>query len=322
MNLPKLTLVVTDYDFIAPLALGDVKAEGLDLRVERENAANAIDRPMSDPTVVAGEISFARHVARIAASDPSWVGIPFFLRRGFRHRTFYVRRGSPTRNFGDLDGKRIGVADWPATGNTWGRAVLRDHGVEINHVKWMLGTIDGAPSKRPHGTLPPFVQPVPAGRALRDLLINGEVDALMWGFEPKGFYDPESPIVRLVPDFRRVEQDYYRRTGIYPGLHLLGIRREVFDRDPGMARSLYSAVDRSKTLWQKNRLYLAETTPWMLADIEETTALMGKDLNPSGLEPNRTMIQKFCDELFAQGLAPRRVDATEVFSEMERVAGS
>lgn len=313
-----LTLAIRNYDYIGPLACGDVTAEGIDLKLDRDNAT-AMERAATDPSIQAGERSFSRHLLGLVAGDRSFIGIPIFTYCGFRHRCFYIRRNSNLRDFKDLEGKRIGLDAWPATGNTWCRAAMREQGVSIERIRWWVGPLDrGAPDQWT-SSLPAYVQPVAPGQTLRNMLLAGELDALMLSYVPKGFYEPDSPLVRLYPDYRHVEQEYYRRTGVYPVFHIVAIRRETFERYPWVARSLYLALDRSRAIWQETRREFAETTPWALADMEEASALMGGDWQPNGVEPNLRAMQTLCDEQFAQGLSPKRLDATTVFTEFEQV---
>lgn len=313
-----VTVVAKDYDHLAPLACGDVVAEDLDLKLDRDTPG-ALDRTLNDPAVQVGELSFARHLARLSRDDQSFVGIPIFPTRAFRQRCFFIRRDSGLRELKDLAGKRIGTNEWPATGNTWSRALLREQGVSIEGINWLVGSIDGPPSGRSQGDLPPHVKENTTDRSLRDLLVGGQLDALMCPTPPKGFYDADSPVVRLIPDYRRAELEYLRRTGLYPAHHIIGIRRELFDREPWVAQSLYRALDESKMRWQQSRRRLAETTPWLLNEIEDVTAILGEDWQPSGVEPNRTMVQALCDELQAQGLLARPLAEAGVFAELEKV---
>ena len=151
------------------------------------------------------------------------------------------------------------------------------------------------------------------------MLLVRDLDALMCPWPPKGFYEADSPIVRLIPDYRAAEQAYYLRTGLYPGQHIVGIRRELVERDPWIVRSVYQALDEAMKLWIEWRWHLAETTPWMLADFEETAALMGRNWQPNGVEANRKVIQAMCEEQYAQGLVATPDDPTDVFAEFEQV---
>ena len=314
----KLKLVTKDYGFYAPLACGDVVAEGIDLTFERDTP-NALDRTLADPSIDIGELSLSRQLARLVAGDLSFVGIPVFPQRVFRHRCFFVRRDSGLNSFEQLAGKRIGCNEWPATGNTWSRAILPLHGVKIEGISWLVGSIDGKPSNRPQGNLPAHVKAV-ADRTMLSMLLAGELDALMCPHPPKGFDEPDSPVVRLVPNYRQAEMDYYRRTGIFPTMHVIGVRRPVYEKHPWVLTSIFKALDDSKKLSQKSRRQLSDTTPWLIAEIEDATALFGQDYFPYGIEQNRKVVQALCDEQFAQSLVSERVDATIAFPEFEAVA--
>jgi 4,5-dihydroxyphthalate decarboxylase len=237
--------------------------------------------------------------------------------RGFRQRALYTLKGSGITSIQDLVGKRVGTNEWPATGNTWSRAMIREAGVAIESIKWTVGFIGGASAGRPQGNLPPYVTDATGGRSLTDMLLDGELDVLM-SQTPNEFYNEGSPIVRVFPDFRKAEQDYYKRTGIYPAHHLVGIRKELADREPWVLRSLFNALEESKQRWFASRRKLADTTPWVLADIEEATAVIGEDWSPSGVEANAKVTKLLCDELYAQGLIATQVEPTSVFSQFER----
>jgi len=315
---PRITLFVRNYDYLAPLVCRDVTAERMELTIDR-NTAGGLDRTLDDPSVHAGETSFGRYIQRTAAGDRSVVGMPFFVNRAFRHRCFFVRRDSGLHGFGALAHRRVGTDDWRASGNTWSRALLREAGVDIAKMEWWVGGVDGPPAKRPTGPLPPHVHLAAPNRTLHQMLADGELDALMCPEPPQGFYEPHSPIVRLVPNYRQAEREYFRRTGIYPVQHIIVVKRDVFDRDPQVATHLYAALERSKTTWQRSRRELA-TLPWAFAEIEETTGVMGEDWHPNGVEPNRKVVQAFLDEQLAQGLIPEPCSVDALFSDFQRVA--
>ena len=317
-----ITLVIKDYDYLAPLVCGDVVAEGINLTLDR---VSPITRTVLDPAVTAGELSFSHHLIRMSRGEAAFVGIPVFAYRAFRHRCFFVRRNSDLRRLTDLDGRRVGTNSYPDSGNTWSRAALREAGVRIDRMTWVYGPIEDASAVgsagRPQIPLPENVRPAPPGRALRDMLLDGDLDALMIPTPPQGFYASDSPVRRLVPDYRAAERSYYLRTGLYPAHHIIGLRREVFERSPWVAFTLYAAIERAKLAWQKSRGDLAETTPWLLAEIEEAVALFGEDWQPNGLtETNRGMVKALCEEELAQGLIQRPLDDAGVFAEFERAA--
>ena len=313
-----MTLLTKDYDYLSPLATGDVVPEAMDLQFIR-STADALDRTLSDPGVQAGELSFSRHLIRLSEGDRSFIGLPFFVVRAFRHRCFFVKKGSRLQSLKDLANKRLGTTEWPATGNTWSRAALHEQGVQTSAIQWFVGPIDGPATSRSQGSLPPYARLVAPGRTLREMLLNEDVDAIMVPDPPAGFYETDGAIVRLISDYPQAEREYFRRTGIYPAHHIIGIRKVVFDRAPWVARSLCRALEESKARWLSKIREITEMTPWLLPDIEAAQALIGEDWNPSGVAQNRNMIQTLCDELLAQNLVKKPLDGATVFNEFEMV---
>ncbi|MGH7322930.1 MAG: hypothetical protein ACRELA_25370, partial [Candidatus Rokuibacteriota bacterium] len=309
-----VTLATRDYEFVAPLALGDVAPEGIDLRLVR--AFDALARVAGDPAVHGGEASFSRYVQRLAAGDRGFVGLPIFVMREFRHRSFFVRRDSTLRDVADLAGRRVGMDAWPASGNTWSRALMREAGASIDRVSWVVGPVNpgGVP---PTDVLPAGVEAAPAGRTLTDLVLAGELDAFMWAWTPAGFYDAGSPLRRLYPDYRAAEREYYRRTRIYPAHHIVVLRRDLVDRYPWVVRSIHAAFEQARARADANRQVLHESSAWLLADLEEQAEVLGSDFRPYGYRENCRMVAAFCEEQRAQGLIPAPLDPDAVFAESE-----
>jgi len=320
MSKRTINLVARGYDLLMPLACGDVDVEGVELNLDRKTDMKAF---MADPFFDAGEMSFSQYLIRTAQDEREFVGLPVFLMRGFRHRCFFVLRDSGLNSFQSLVGKRVGTNGWPDTGNTWSRAALREQGVGLDQIDWWVGPVDDPAydsfGQRPALTLPPNVQPLAAGQTLQDMLLAGDLEAMMCPWPPRRSHEPNSPIVRLFPNFREVEQAYARRVGFYPGFHILAVRRGVLERDPWVAHSLYQAFEQARKKAQADRRWLADTSPWLLADFEEAAALFGSDWQPNGVEANLTMIQALCDEEYAQGLISKPLDSTTVFAEFEKL---
>jgi 4,5-dihydroxyphthalate decarboxylase len=309
----ELRLVTKDYDFLAPLACGDVMPERIKLKLDRDTPG-ALDRTLSDPTIQAGELSFSRQITRLSNGDTSFVGIPVFPQRAFRHRCLFVLKGSGLDTIESLAGKRIGCNEWPASGNVWTRAILRSHKVPIDGISWSVGTIDGKPSNRSQGNLPSYVKHV-TDKTLLSMLLAGELDALMCPHPPKGFGEGGNRVTRLLEDFRTAEIDYFRRTGTFPTIHVIGVRRGTYEKNPQVLHDLFHALEASKLHWQARRRQLSETTPWTLMEIETATALFGRDWYPYGVEKNRKDIQQLADELFEEKLTPRHMTVEEIFPE-------
>ena len=313
-----IVLATRDYDFVTPLATGDVVADGLDLTLLR--SFDALQRVGSDPAVHGGEASFSRYVQRFAAGDRSLVGLPIFVMREFRHRSFFVRRDSGLRTIAELAGRRVAMDAWPNSGNTWSRALMREEGVPVDRVRWVVGRVHAQDAPPPADALPPGVEV--SRRPLRDLLLDGDLDVLIWAWTPEGFYDTNGPFRRLIEDYRAAEQAHYRRTRLFPAHHLVVLKRAVVDRHPEVVRAVFGAFEAARARAADTRWKLHESSPWLLEDLEGQLRLMGPRFEPYGLgAENRHMVARFCGEQHAQGLIPRPVDPDSVFAEFEALAG-
>src|SRR5262245_33450038 len=309
-----LRYIGKDYDYLAPLACGDVIADGLDLRLERSAdtmaGGSAQVRFLATPTIESGEYSFSLYLIGLSKGDRSLVGLPFFATRGFRHRCLYVRSDSGLRCARDLEGKRVGLNAWKTTGNTWTRAALREEGVDLNQISWVVGPMDGsgrdAAHHKPQVDLPDNVRPAPPGSTLESMLVAGDLDAMMSPAPPPSYSDGSGRTVRLYQNHRRAEKEYYARTGICPAHHIVVVSPQAVDRDPLVAVKLYDALEKSKQWWQARRHGLAETTPWMEDEIAEATRVFGGDWQPNGVTANARMIEALCREQRVQGLVTRQ----------------
>ena len=313
-NIP-VTLITRNYAYVQPLANGDVRPNGIDLNLIR--TWDALPRvAASSVDVHGGEASFGRYLLAMANGDRSVVGLPIFLMRGFRHRCFFVRADSRLVELSDLRGKRVGINEWPATGNTWARALLRDQGVDTFEVDWVVGQVSAGYKPVPNDALPAGVRR-DSDHLLVDLLRDGGIDAIVCPWPPDGFYDANSGLRRLYPDFAAVEQAYYSRTGIYPGHHIIVLRRDVVEAHPEVVSAVFEAFDQARQLTEAGFRSIAEILPWLLEEIERDTRLIGNDLHPYGVTANSRMIAAFCEEQAAQKLTSNRLDAGLVFAEFE-----
>jgi 4,5-dihydroxyphthalate decarboxylase len=307
-----LTLAIRDYAHVAPLALGDVTIEGVDLTLLR--VFDAPQRVLADPTIDGGEASVSRYLQRVAASDDTFVGLPAFVMRGFRHRCVFVRRGRSLTDLSDLIGRRVGLNEWGATGHAWTRAAFREQGIDLTDVRWFVGRLCPSAPPAPGTSFPSYVETIPDGATLTEHLLAGDLDAILASEPPEGFHPTQGPIVRLFRDFVSAERSYFARTGVEPAHHLVVLRREIAADHPWLPHRLLEALEESRQQAAQTRRLLGDVTPWLLAELEETEALMGAMAGAYGVEPNRAMIASFCAELFAQGLISAPIDAESVFA--------
>jgi 4,5-dihydroxyphthalate decarboxylase len=316
-----IALSCADYARIMPLAIGEVKPRGIALtlvlgsRGSWPARAEMLRRAVQDPAIQGGEWSMAQYLYRIDKGDRRYVGLPVFPLRNFTARDLYVRRGGPIRDPKDLAGRRIGMYSYTASGSIWYRHFLRFVGLDPAAIQWWIGDIDTPWSAPMDTTLPPGVNAPPKGRSLSDMLIAGELEAIYSPPRPEAYHPTAGPLVRLFPDFRPIEQEYFRQTGAFPPQHLIVLRREAWEANRWIAASLteaFSAANDAFTAAQKGFPY---ATPWLEAELEATTTVMGEDFHPYGLEPNRAQIDMFAGEAHRLGLTSRRVTTEEYFAD-------
>jgi 4,5-dihydroxyphthalate decarboxylase len=311
---PKLTLTCADYIRFTPLATGDFRPKDLDLTWLRGERSEMLRRATADPEVDGGEASMLQHLVRLDKGDRSLVALPVFPLRNFTARDIYIRKGdslSPS----DLNGRRVGVYSWAASGSVWYRHFLRDLGLDPAKVKWLVGGADAAVKVSQVAPFPPHVQDAPEGRSLADLLLAGEIDAVFVPIPPRKYQSVDGPIVRLIPDFRPVEKRYFEKTRCYPPQHVVVVRKEVWERDRSIGRRLVSALNECEARFQENQHLFPYASPWLIAEVEETDLLMGRDYFAHGIEKNRAQIDAFCQSAFEDGLTQKRLTAEEYFAE-------
>ena len=263
-----IRLAVRDWDYIVPLALGEVRPKDFNLEVHR--VGTLPEDLASDPLYDAAEVSLSRYSLGRASGDNSIVGVPHFLMRAFRHRCIITSKKSPITRLDQLAGKRIGLTGWQDSGNTWTRALLRREGVGIEDANWFAGRLtDAHPAvDRLAGYgRPGRIEAVPGERPMMELLQEGWLDAVFTPFMPPGFFDARSEFRQLVPDFFRAERDYFDDVGYVPGIHLLGIKPEIVARHPGLPAALSEILDKSARVWLEKRAKYADTTPWLIDEI-------------------------------------------------------
>jgi 4,5-dihydroxyphthalate decarboxylase len=317
MTLP-LTLACGEYDRTIALALGDVRPNGIDLTYLRLPVEETFWRMTRHHEFDAAEMSMSSYLLRRSRGDDAVIAIPVFTSRFFRHSCLFVHADSGIERPEDLKGKRIGVPEYQMTAAVWIRGFLDDdYGVKPTDLTWYRGGLEqpGRVEKLTIDIPDLDLRSIGEDQTLSAMLAAGELDALMGARAPSSFDGVR--VKRIFPDFRTVEADYFRRTGIFPIMHTVVIRRDLLDRQPWVARSLYDAFSAAKDHAMAqigNSVALHATLPWLIAEVEETRALLGDDFWPYGVEPNRETLEALARYSHEQGLAARRVPIEELFA--------
>jgi len=317
-----ISLTCADYARVMPLATGEVKPQGIALtmilssRGSWPGRAEMLRRAVQDPDVQGGEWSLAQYLYRIDKGDRRYVGLPVFPLRNFTARDLYVRRSGPIREPADLAGKRVGMYSYTASGSIWYRHFLRFVGLDPASIEWWIGDVDTAWSSAAlNQTLPPGVHAPAPGRSLSDMLVAGELDAIYSPPRPQAYHPRTGPIARLFPGFRAIEQEYFLKTGAFPPQHLIVLRRETWDANRWIAKSLTDAFIAANDGFTAAQSGFPYATPWLEAELEDTVAVMGENFHPYGLEQNRAQIEMFSSEAFRLGLTSRLVTVEECFAD-------
>jgi len=314
----RLTFACSLYDRMLPLYTGEVRPEGIDLDyVAIDSPREIFDRMAGGLEFDVAEMSGSEFISRKSAGECPFVAIPVFPSRVFRHGFIAINRASGIRTPKDLEGKRIGVPLHTMTAAIWIRGHLQhEYGVDLSTIHWVQGSIN-SPGAHGNPTVLPPVKSVPieinnSGKSLSQLLDEGAIDATIGTSLPLAIrHNPE--IRRLFPDYREIEKKFYARTGIFPIMHLVAIRRDVYDKHPFIATSLYKAFCESKDRALAKMRYtgaLRYMLPWMTADLDEIDEVFGGDPWPYGVAANAPTLEALVTYMVEQSViaAPLRVD--------------
>jgi 4,5-dihydroxyphthalate decarboxylase len=312
----KLSVAIVDYDRNRPLTDGTVTIDGVDPIFMRMPQEEIFFRALRTQDFDICELSLSSFSLKTAQGTSPYVGIPAFVSRSFRHTAIYVRTDR-IQEPKDLKGKKIGVPEYQLTANVWARAILEDdHGVKPSDIHWIRGGISepGRPEKI-SVKLPPgvWLDNAPEGVTISDMLARGEID---------GFIAPRPPAVItenigwLFRDPVAAAKDYFKRTGIFPIMHLIGVRKTLAEQHPFLPGAVFKAFEQSKAL-ALAALDDSSTTKVTLPFVEETLKsvreLMGQDFWAYGVESNRKTLETFLRHHHSQGLSPRLLKVEELF---------
>jgi 4,5-dihydroxyphthalate decarboxylase len=309
-----------DYDRTRALLDGTIRPEGIDLTYVPLVPEEIFWRMLQYQDFDASELTMSGYITLVAQGNSPFVAIPAFLSRTFRHGCIFINNEAGVHAPADLRGKRIGVPDYHMTAALWIRGMLEhEYGVRAAEVEWMQGGLQDAGRKeRVEYHLPPEIRVrTVMDRTLDEMLVSGEIAAVLTARMPPSFVRGDPRVGRLFPDYKSAEREYYRKTGFFPIMHCVALRRGVYEAHPWVAPNLLKALEASKRqafelAYDFNALRYS--LPWLIPDLEEAMQLMGPDPWPYGVPANRATLEAMCQYAQEQGLTARRVAVDELFA--------
>ena len=321
----KLSLACWDYDRTRALRDGTVKPAGIDLTYLETFPAETFQRMLKFREFDVSELGFKFYVSSLGLEDPPFIAIPVFPLRLFRHSAIFINREAGINEPRDLIGKRIGEPfAYGHDAAIWARGVLSDeYGVPVESASYHVGAVD-AHFKRDFAPFPPTpnirVEQLRADQTLDAMLESGELDALYSAIAPPSYLNASPRVGRLFENYPDVERGYFAETGIFPIMHTVVIRKELYRANPWIAQSLYTAFKEAKRAAYEHYRYWGSfqhatyAIPWLSAHMEDNRRLMGDDWWPYGLADNRKTIDAFLRYHHEQGLSKRQLKAEDLFA--------
>jgi 4,5-dihydroxyphthalate decarboxylase len=318
----QLTFASEDYDHIRELATGRVKPEGIALTHLQLQVEEIFFRFTTTMDWEVSEISMGMFSSLMSQEKQPYIGLPVFPSRVFRHSAVYVRADGKVKKPEDLAGKRIGVPQWSQTACVYVRGWLTDTvGVPLKNVTWFQsgvndpGRVETAKIRLPEGVKLTFV----TDRSLTKMLLDGELDAVFSAHAPQAFEEGNPNIVRLIPNHREEEEKYFKETGVFPIMHTIAIRRDVYEKNRWIARNLFDAFQEAKRR-SVRRLMDVTASHFALPWHDVTTKAIGKSIFagkeywPYGIEGSRPTLEAFYRWCYEQGVTARHLKPEDVYA--------
>lgn len=318
----RLNFACALYDRMQPLYTGEVRVQGVDLNfIVNESPRDTFDRMAGGLEFDACEFSSSEYISRFSANQCPLVAIPVFPSRMFRHGFICINRKSGIKTPKDLEGRRVGVPLYTMTAAVWIRGHLQhQYGVDLSKIHWVQGATN-KPGTHGNPTVLPLVKQVPieinrSAKSLSQMLEDGELDAILGADLPESLHtNPD--IQRLFPNYHEVEREYYLQTKIFPVMHLVVIKRDVYEKNPFVATSLFEALNRSKDIALKKLHFMGALRymlPWLTSDSDELNEVFGGDPWPYGVDANRPTLEALVAYLAEQSIIGKTIPIEDLFA--------
>jgi len=317
----QLSVAVGNYDRCRPLFDGEVQIDGVSPVFMTLSPEEIFFRAFRNAEFDICELSLSSSTVKISQNDLPYVCVPVFLSRMFRHSAVYVRKDRIKRPQ-DLKNKKVGLPEYQLTANVWVRAFLNDDfGVGSEDITWVRGGIS-EPDRTEKITLdlPQSIrlENAPLGKTISALLAEGEIDGFIAPRAPEISLRNYKDIGWLFDDPQEAATEYYRKSKIFPIMHILGVRRELAERHRWLPKAVFKAFSESKELAIKHLEEMSAckiTMPFVDERLQKDRALMGQDFWSYGIDKNKHVLNSFFAAHHAQGLSKRVVAIDEMFHE-------
>ena len=321
---PKLTLACWDYDRTRALLEGRVGVAGWRIDAKAQPPEETFPRAVADAPFDVSELSLSSYLMQVSRGEGAYIAIPAFVSRAFHHGAIYVRTKRGIETPKDLEGRLVGVPEYQMTMALWVRGILGDeYGVDFRKIRYRTGGANKPGRKERLALELPEdmdVAPIPEGSTLNELLLAGELDAVIAPTPPDGFTAGDKAVRRLFTDPAAEEWAYYARTGLFPIMHVIGVRRTLADEHPGLAADLFRAFVEARNLAMREHDLTARSSanrmmlPWFADQWEATKDLMGDDFWPYGVAENRAELEAVCRYSHEQNLGRKRLSVEALFA--------
>ena len=316
----KFSIACVATDRSRPISNEDVKSDKYEFDFHFGEPEELFRIALQEARYDITELSMGSHITKTARGDSEYIGIPVFPSRAFRHSGIFIRSDRNIKSLADLEGKRVGVPEFQQTAGIWLRGIMADeYGVKSDKVEWKVGSLNSpGPGERMKINLPEHmnVQPINQDEYLDMLITNGDIDAIFSPREPNSLFDKSVPVKRLFDNVVEAERTYCKKTGFFPIMHCLAVRKTLTSEHPDLPEHLFELFARAK----KFSLYemslgnvLRISIPWVNELKTDFAKLMGGNPWPYGLSANHEEITALIRYAVMDGIAPKSIEASELF---------
>jgi len=321
MSKLQISFACCPYDRLNPIISGRVPIEGCEPNFFPLRPEELFPRVYSTQDFDITELSASSHILTTLRGDAHYLGIPAFVSRVFRHGDIYIRTDRGIRSPQDLRGRIVGVPEYQMTAALWIRGILSDeYGVKTSDMRWRNGGLQkpGRGERTPI-SLPPSIEleAIPAGKSLSGMLADGEIDALITAVQPNCYAEKARHVGRLFENYRAVEEAYYKKTGMFPIMHMMAVRKSLAEEHPWLAGNVFKACLQARNIAaeeMRSTGMFYVMLPWLSDDLARAHAVMGPNMWPYGANANYKELEAMLRWSHEQGLAPRHGKLEEIFA--------